>query len=134
MDFRKIDDEKRFGEIEILGKYLFGAVADVIPVLPVSLVSTVLLRDIDNGFEAREYSELELKVAVQRLIRELEENKALVYIPREDREYAVKVGVRMLTLRRLIIREEGLYRANTSELPLIRYYANSIVHLLPKSS
>ena len=131
IDFRNLDDEKRFAEIESLGKNLIDAVAEVIPVLPVSLVSTVLSRDVENGFEAREYSELELKVAVQRLIRELEERGAHVYIPREDREYAVTVGLRMLTLRRLIILEEGLYRANTSELPLIRYYANAIAHLLP---
>jgi glycerol-3-phosphate O-acyltransferase len=134
IDFRSMDDEKRFAEIEVLGKRLIDAVAGVIPVLPVSLVSMVLSRDVDNGFEAREYSELELKVAVGRLIRELEERGAHVYIPRKDREYAVTVGLRMLTLRKLIIREEGLYRANTSELPLIRYYANAIAHLLPASS
>jgi hypothetical protein len=41
------------------------------------------------------------------------------------------VGLRMLTLRRLVEERDGLYAARPAELPLIRYYANSIAHLLP---
>jgi hypothetical protein len=36
----------------------------------------------------------------------------------------------MLTLRRLVGEREGLYYARSEELPLLRYYANSIAHLL----
>ena len=39
------------------------------------------------------------------------------------------VGLRMLTLRRLVEEKDGLYAVRPVELPLIRYYANSISHL-----
>ena len=70
--------------------------------LPVSLVATVLLRD-DEGWR----SELELKAAVFTLVRELEAKGAHVYIPRTDHDDAVVVGLRMLTLRRLVVEADG---------------------------
>jgi len=36
----------------------------------------------------------------------------------------------MLTLRRIVEEREGLYSVREEELPLLRYYANSIAHLL----
>ena len=73
---------------------------------------------------------MELKSKVERLIEKLEKAGAHVYIPRQDLDYAVTVGLRMLTLRRLVAEKDGLYAVRPSELPLIRYYANSISHLL----
>jgi hypothetical protein len=40
----------------------------------------------------------------------------------------------MLTLRHLVDEQDGLYRARASELPLLRYYANSIAHLVAPRS
>jgi len=62
-------------------------------------------------------------------MRELEAAGANVYIPRRDRDYAIVAGLRMLTLRHLVDEADGLYRARPDELPLLRYYANSIAHL-----
>jgi glycerol-3-phosphate O-acyltransferase len=53
-----------------------------------------------------------------------------VYIPRRDLDYALTVGLRMLRLRHLIEEREGVFSAVEEELPLLRYYANSIDHLL----
>jgi hypothetical protein len=39
----------------------------------------------------------------------------------------------MLTLRHLVEEREGLYAAREDELPLLRYYANSIAHLAAAS-
>jgi hypothetical protein len=36
----------------------------------------------------------------------------------------------MLTLRGLVQEQEGLFQANPAELPILRYYANSIAHLV----
>ena len=52
-----------------------------------------------------------------------------MYVPRGDQDYAITVGLRMLTLRRLVAESDGLYRAEPAELPLLEYYANSIAHL-----
>ncbi len=78
----------------------------------------------------RALSELELKAGVERLIERLEAAGAHVYIPRRDLDYALTVGLRMLTLRHVVDETEGLYRARPSELPLLRYYAHSIGHLV----
>jgi glycerol-3-phosphate O-acyltransferase len=53
-----------------------------------------------------------------------------VHIPRGDQDYAIEVGLRMLRLRHLVAEVDGLYRINADETELLRYYANSIAHLL----
>jgi len=66
---------------------------------------------------------------VGNLIAALETSGAYVHIPRADRDYAIDVGLRMLTLRHLVLEEDSNYRANPKELLLLRYYANAIAHL-----
>ncbi|MBP2678967.1 MAG: glycerol-3-phosphate acyltransferase [Deltaproteobacteria bacterium] len=110
----------------MLAASLMHSVGRVVPVLPVSLVSTVLLRLPEGGC-----SELELKAEVLRVIEELSGAGAHIYIPRSDQDYAVTVGLRMLTLRKLVSEKDGLYFPLPGELPLLRYYANSIRHLFP---
>ena len=128
IDFRSMGREERFQKVEDLAKVLMAEVGRVIPVTPVSLVATAFVRNPENRF-----SGLELKAEVQRLIGELVAAGSHVYVPRKDREYAVEVGLRMLTLRRLVEDVDGLCRARPEELALLRYYANSIAHLLPAS-
>jgi glycerol-3-phosphate O-acyltransferase len=93
--------------------------------VPVPLIASVFL-----SLDKKQISELELKSGVEQLIEKLEAAGAHVYIPRKDLDYAVTVGLRMLTLRRLVEEKDGLYAAQQFELPLLRYYANSIAHLL----
>ena len=61
--------------------------------------------------------------------RRFEDLGAHVYVPRSDPEYSVLVGLRMLTLRKLVLEQGGRYRVNPAELALLRYYANAIAHL-----
>jgi glycerol-3-phosphate O-acyltransferase len=124
IDLRALPREERFLEVEKLAAALMHSVGRVIPVLPVSLVSTALLR-----FPGGCCSELELKAEALRGIGELSGAGAHIYIPRADQDYAVTVGLRMLTLRNLVTEKDGLYSPLPEELPLLRYYANSIRHL-----
>jgi glycerol-3-phosphate O-acyltransferase len=96
----------------------------VIPVLPVSLVANVFVRD-----PARAFDELELKTAVRESMLQLEARGARLYIPRQDQDYAFGVGLRMLTLRHAVIEQDGLYRPAPDQLQLLAYYANAIGHL-----
>ena len=50
-------------------------------------------------------------------------------MPRGDQDYAIESGLRMLVLRRLVDLHDGEHRVREAELPLLRYYANSIAHL-----
>jgi glycerol-3-phosphate O-acyltransferase len=88
-------------------------------------VASVLLRE-----PARAFSRLELKAAVSELVRALEAGGARLYVPRQDWDYAVDAGLRMLTLRHLVDEVDGLFVMRAHEAPLLRYYANSIAHLI----
>src|SRR5262245_49998427 len=119
IDFRKLPKEEHSRQLEELARELMADIAKIIPVVPVSLVATVFVRD-----PARSWSELELKGEVLRLMEELERRGAHVYVPRSDQDYAITVGLRMLTLRRLVDSDEtsgfgGLYRARPEEIPLL---------------
>ena len=116
--------EARRIETERLGNRLMQAVGRVVPALPVSLVSTAMLEAGDKPL-----SLLDIKQRVSALIGELERRGSYVHIPRADRDYAISVGLRMLTLRHLVLEKDENYRANPKELMLLKYYANAIVHL-----
>jgi glycerol-3-phosphate O-acyltransferase len=122
LDFQKLAGDARKQAIGELGRHLMARVGAIVPVVPVPLIASVLL-------QKEKISELELKAAVEHLIEKLEAKGAHVYIPRKDLDYAITVGLRMLTLRRLVEEKDGLYAVRPGELPLVRYYANSIAHL-----
>jgi glycerol-3-phosphate O-acyltransferase len=126
VDWLALDREERFRHVGALARELMTSVGRVIPVLPVSLVATVFLNHRGDGL-----SELELKAEAHRLLASLSSAGARIYIPRKDDDYAVNVGLRMLTLRHLVREEDGLHTANPVNLPLLQYYANSIRHLAP---
>jgi glycerol-3-phosphate O-acyltransferase len=124
IDFRVLDETRRFAAVERLGQMLMRKVGDVVPALPVSLVATVVLD------AATPLSALELKGEVEILIRRLIASGAHIHIPRADQDYAIEVELRMLLLRHFVLEENGLYRANPDEEIMLRYYANAIAHLL----
>jgi glycerol-3-phosphate O-acyltransferase len=124
LDLRLLNEKRRFAEVERLGQMLMRKVGEVVPALPVPLVAAVILG------AAKPLSALELKSEVEILIRRLIANGAHIHIPRADQDYAIEVGLRTLLLRHFVLEENGLYRANPGEEIMLRYYANSIAHLL----
>ncbi len=124
IDFRTLDQERRFAEIERLGQLLMRKVGDVVPALPVSLVATALIQ------AETPLSALELKARVVALVDRLAAQGAHVHIPRADLDYALEVGLRMLRLRHLVAERDGLFSIDPGQALLLRYYANSIAHLL----
>ena len=129
LDFRVLDDAARRAAVAQVGRDLMHAIGQIVPVLPVPLVATVFMRD-----PARALSELELKADVLALIERVEARGAHVYVPRTDRDYALTVGLRMLTLRHLVTEQAGLFSAHPAELKVLVYYANSIAHLTEPAS
>ena len=111
-------------DVRPLATDLMERIGNITPILPVALVTTLFERELSV-----QYSSMELKAAVLELLDDLEARGYRAYIPRGDYNYAVDVGVRMLTLRHILIEDEGLLRANPDERALLEYYANSIAHL-----
>ena len=122
-DLRGLDKEQRFEIIGRLAHDVMEEIARLIPVLPVSLIATVLLE------ADRPLDELELKVRASELVAHFESRGAKLYLPRGDRDYAFHVGLRMLTLRRLVEETDGLFVAVATDRPLLAYYSNAIAHL-----
>jgi len=85
-------------DVSPLATDLMDRIGQITPVLPVALVATVFAQN-----PGAVYTELELKSEVFRLLKALEAAGYRAYIPRSDRDYAVAVGVRMLTLRHILL-------------------------------
>jgi glycerol-3-phosphate O-acyltransferase len=109
---------------EDLGVHLMTEVGKVIPVLPVALVATAL-----GGVEGT-ISGLELRARCLALLRRLETTGAYIHLPHRNEDYAVEVGVRILTLRHILQEQNGSYSIAAKDRGLVAYYANSISHLL----
>jgi glycerol-3-phosphate O-acyltransferase len=125
IDFRRLSKDARIKQVQRLADELFDRVGRMVPVLPVSLIASIFIHDPETLF-----SDAEIRAKAFELIGNLKRNGAHVYIPRKDRNYAIQVGLRMLTLRHLVQKEEGGYRAAASEMRILDYYASSISHLV----
>jgi glycerol-3-phosphate O-acyltransferase len=133
IEWKALAKEDRSARLTELGDELMGAVARLVPALPVSLVSTALLQG-DAGDPARggpaPVSTLELHARTQALMRRLQAAGAHVYLPRADEEYAMDVGLRMLVQRRLVAERDGGWVVMEGEVGVLRYYANAIAPLV----
>ena len=127
LDPRPLAREERFTQVEALARELMGRIGAVIPVVPVALVATVLREQPHRWF-----SPLELASEAYALLHRLEAAGAHVYQPRQDFDYALEVGLRMLRLRNLVRENaDGMLLMAPGEEQTVAYYANSIAHLLP---
>ncbi|MBZ0113844.1 MAG: 1-acyl-sn-glycerol-3-phosphate acyltransferase [Thermoanaerobaculia bacterium] len=126
---QQLPKEERFALVSSLAEELMARIGDLVPVTPVSLVATVLLRSESEGL-----SELAIKGEVWNLAEDLRASGAKVYLPRGDGEYAVHVGLRMLRLRRLVDEKAGIFRVRDEERLILEYYAHSIGHLVRRAS
>src|SRR3954466_671334 len=125
VDFQRLGGEDRKRAMLELGTALMESVGRVVPVVPVALMATVFIRHAERAL-----AELESRAEAARLIAALEASGAHIYVPRGDRDYALTVGLRMLSLRNVIEERDGLYQILAGQRPLVEYYANSIAHLL----
>ena len=110
--------------IENLGAELMSRIGDVVPVLPVSLVSSVMLK------ANRPMTMLELKAMCHFTWQKLSKRGIYSHIPHHDEDYAVEVGLRMLTLRHMVTENNGKFALATEQRDMIEFYANAIAHHL----
>jgi glycerol-3-phosphate O-acyltransferase len=123
VDFAKLERGARFLEIEKLADRLMDAIRQVIPALPVCLVATVMLESDHKGMPA-----FEVQAQVDRLIADLQQDGAHVYVSSRKRVESVLNALNMLVLRRLVQESQGIYRAVPEEMDVLSYYANVIAH------
>jgi len=123
IDLSKIDQDKRMTQVENLSHRLMQAVEDVIPVLPMALMSEVVL---DN--QSKWLSEFELKSIAAARIQALKDVGAPIKISATACEGVLNAALSMLQGRGFVEVNDGLVRANPAAMDLLKYYANSIGH------
>ena len=126
VNFRKLERADRFLNVEKLARQLMGAIQQVVPALPISLVATVMLESRHKGLGA-----IEVQARVNQLIEELNGQGAHVYVSPRNRVESILSALNMLELRKLVRESEGNYMAVPEEIDVLTYYANSIVHWRP---
>jgi glycerol-3-phosphate O-acyltransferase len=99
------------------------AIKQVVPALPVSLVATVMLESNLKGMRASE-----IEAQVNRLIADLKEDGAHVYVSPLKRVESILNALNMLVLRRLVRESQGFYSVIPEEVDVLSYYANAIAH------
>jgi glycerol-3-phosphate O-acyltransferase len=128
IDFSGMERSLRFKEVAKLADKIMAAIKKVVPILPISLVSTVIKDDDRQGLSASE-----VEAQTNRLIEELKSQGAPLYLTTESRVETILNALNMLTLRRLVMETDGLYKPVVEEHDVLAYYANSIGHWLPDS-
>ncbi len=121
--FGKLERADRFLNVEKLADQLMGAIKQVVPALPISLVATVMLESRQKGLGA-----FEVEARVNQLIEELEGRGAHVYVSPRNRVESILSALNMLELRKLVRESAGIYTAVPEEIDVLTYYANAIAH------
>ncbi len=123
IDFSQMDDDTRFECINQLTKSLMQEISQVIPILPVALMSEILLH-----YQQQWMSELELKSHALARLKQLERMGAPIDIQIVTFEHVMSRALDMLAGRGFIDINNERYRVNPACLSVIQYYANSIGH------
>jgi glycerol-3-phosphate O-acyltransferase len=123
IDFSKLDQATRFECIENLANNLMHEIKQVIPILPVALMSEIVLQN-------QQYwkSELELKSAAMQRIHQLEKAGAPIDISASAFETVLTAALDMLVGRSFVDIQQGLYKIKSDSIVVLEYYANSIEH------
>jgi glycerol-3-phosphate O-acyltransferase len=120
VDLRTLDRQERAEEVLVLAQALMQTIGGIMPVVPVPATARVFVRDPEEAF-----SKQAVAARVRDLVSDLEERGARVSGEQLDPESALRI----LTLRRLLAVDDGLYHAAPGSEKILRYYANSISHL-----
>ncbi len=123
INFKDLNKEDRFSKIEELCNHLMKSIEEVIPVIPVALVSAVMVE-----FQGQEKTVFEVKAGIDKLMEELRNNGALIYYPKHNFEKYTEMALEMLTIRHMIIKSNERLIANPQMIDILSYYANSIIH------
>ena len=121
VDFSVLAQEERFIRVESLAKSIMKNIAQVVPVVPVAVMSEVLIKNKEKW-----KSELELKSLCSERIEQLHKIGAPIDISSSALESVLGSALHAILGRGLVEEKDNLYRVKKSEVEIINYYANSI--------
>lgn len=121
IDFSALDQDERFVRVESLAQVIMKNVSQVVPILPVALMSEILIKN-----QTQWRSELELKTQCLERIEQLESAGAPIDISSSALENVLGSALEALVGRGLVERQDNLLKMKASEVDIVSYYANSI--------
>jgi glycerol-3-phosphate O-acyltransferase len=128
IDLSKMDQATRFDHVQTLSERLMKEIADVVPILPVAMMSEIVLEH-----KSEWLSELDLKTTASRRIDQLVEKGAPIDLSANAVEGVLSAALVMLEGRGFVEVRENLIRAKPGAVDLLKYYANSIEHWKTKT-
>src|SRR5256885_5465693 len=124
-DLFSIDRTLRLARVQALADSVLSEIAQLIPVTPVTLACAAI-----QSFDGDFIPHAQLLERMQEMRDVLHELNARV-VHRDGRvEEIFDRAWRMLNMRRILVRSGNGYSVLPGNRPLVRYYANSISHLL----
>ncbi len=124
VSFGRLDRSERFPQVEKMCRALMDTVAEVIPILPVSLVSTVFLEYPDVKMDVLEVEQRSKQV----LDRLKAKGAPVLESSRSARGKAIADAVDLMLLRGMLVPSGDGFKAASTEKSLLQYYANAIAH------
>jgi glycerol-3-phosphate O-acyltransferase len=122
----ELDKAERLPVMQALADNIMQEVAQIVPVTPVPLVAAALL-----SFEETVVGRGALLERIDEFRDDLMARGANLVQPERGAEAILDRAWRMLSMRRLVVRQGAAYVMLPRQRPLLHYYANSIAHLLP---
>ena len=124
INFSSLGRSERFREVEKLCHGIMGGIADVVPILPVSVVSKVFLGSMDTPLNIKDIEQRSI-----RLLDELSAKGAPVFeTPRSTRTRMIVDAVDFMMLRQIIKYAGDRFQAMAEEEAILQYYANAMGH------
>ena len=108
---------------ECVASEVMKRVRNVVPVLPVPLVATVMLA------AGGPLNGAQVAAKVTDLVEQMRANGAHIHVPRDSLDYAAEIGLKILTLRHMVVDKDGEFSICQTQTPALAFYANSIAHL-----
>ncbi|MEE9342946.1 MAG: 1-acyl-sn-glycerol-3-phosphate acyltransferase [Gammaproteobacteria bacterium] len=119
--FSDMQHDIRFKAVDVLSSRLMSDIQEIIPILPVALMSQIVL-----DYRPDWKSELEIKRLALDKIEDYRKRGAPINIAPNACEGVLSTAMTMLISRRMLDEKDGLFRASDSSLDILSYYANSI--------
>ncbi|NVJ68000.1 MAG: 1-acyl-sn-glycerol-3-phosphate acyltransferase [Gammaproteobacteria bacterium] len=116
-----LDKEERIAQVKSFTEDLMTDIAQVVPVLPVALVSSVI-----KDYQFKSHSREELLDACCAKIEKLRALGAPVKIKEQAFDGILTKTLDLLVGRELLLEKNGLFCVTDNSQPIISYYANSL--------
>lgn len=123
VDFKHLSKEHRIVKIADLANVLIDALRYVMPIIPVPVIASVLVRAGEESLTS-----LEIVGRCDALLDEMIAHGAAMKVEEKPRSRTLSNSLELLSTRELVLEEHDHFRINPEHRALVQYYANSIAH------